>query len=182
MLSNKGKCPLHIGVVVVPSLSHVWLFVTPRTKKLGVLQSLARLLCPSPSPGACLNSCPLSWWCHPTISSSVAPIFCPQSFSASGSFPMSWLFTLGGHSIGPSASVSVLPNEYSGLISFRIDWFDLVVQGTLKNLHQHHSLKASVLQHSRHFYGPTLTSVHNYWKNHSFDYMDLCQQSNVSAF
>ena len=63
--------------------------------------------CPSPSPGACSNSCSLSWWCHPTISSSVIPIPCSQSFPASGSFPMSWLFTSGSQSITALASASV---------------------------------------------------------------------------
>jgi len=68
-------------------------------------------------------------------------------------------------------SFSISPsNEYSGLISFRIDWFDfLAVQGTLKSLLQHHSSKASVLHHSASFYGSTLTSIHDYWKHHSFD-------------
>ena len=96
------------------------------------------------SPGVCSNSCPLTWWCHPAISSSVAPFFsCPQSFPASGSFPVSWLFTSGGQSIGASASV-LLVNEYSGLFSFRIDWLDLfAVQRTLKSILQHHSSKAS---------------------------------------
>ena len=66
--------------------------------------------CPSPTPGVHTNPCPLSWWCHPTISSSVAPFLsCPQSFLASESFLMSQLFTSGGHSIGVSASTSVLP-------------------------------------------------------------------------
>ena len=89
----------------------------------------ARLPCPSLSPRVCSNSRPLSWWCHPTISSSVT-----QSSPASGSFPMSWLFESGDQSIGDSA----LSSEYSGLIFFRIDWFDLlVVQGTLRNLLQH---------------------------------------------
>ena len=65
---------------------------------------------PSPIPGACSNSCPLSWWCHPTISSSVVPFSsCPQSLPASGSFPMNQLFTWGGQSIAFSASASVLP-------------------------------------------------------------------------
>ena len=69
-----------------------------------------RLPCPSPTPGAYSNSCPLSWWCHPTISPSVVPFSsCPQSFRASGSFPMSKLFTSSGQSIGVSASTSVLP-------------------------------------------------------------------------
>ena len=62
------------------------------------------------------------------------------------------------------------PNEYSGLTSFRIDWFGLLaVQGTLKSLLQHHGLKASILQHSAFFYCPTLTSIHDYWKNHSLN-------------
>ena len=70
-----------------------------------------------------------------------------------------------------------LSNEYSRLISYRIDWFDfLAVQGTLKSFLQHHSSEASVLQLS------TFTSIHDYWKNHSFDYTDLCRQSDVSAF
>ena len=73
-------------------------------------------------------------------------------------------------------------NEYSGLISFRMDWLDLLAdQGTLKNLLQHHSSKASVLRHSA-FFSPTLTSIHDHWKNHSFDYTNLCWQRNVSAF
>ena len=80
-----------------------------------------------------------------------------------------WCFSF---SISPS-------NEYSGLISFRMDWFDLpAVQGTLKSLLQHHSSKASILQRSAFF---IVQLSHGYWKNHSFDYMDLCWQSNVSA-
>ena len=70
----------------------------------------ANLPCPSPIPGACSNSCPLSWWCHPTISSSVIPFSsCLQSSPTSGSFPVNQFFTSSGHSIGASASVSVLP-------------------------------------------------------------------------
>ena len=109
-----------------------------------------RLPCPSPTPRAYSNSCPLSWWCHPAISSSVVPFSsCLQSFPASGSFQMSQFFTSGGKSTGVSASASVLSNEYSGLISFRMDWLDLLaVQGTLKSLLQHYSSKASILWHS----------------------------------
>ena len=86
---------------------------------------------------------------RPTISSSVAPFSsCLHSVPASGSFPVSRLFESGGPSIGASASASVPSNEYSGLISFRIDWFDLLAaQGTLKSL-QHPSSKASILLHS----------------------------------
>ena len=104
----------------------------------------ARLPCPSPTPGACWNSCALSQWCHPTISSSIVPsASCLQSFPALGSFPVSQFFASDGQSIGVLASASVL---HIGLISFRIDWFDLLaVQGTLKCLLQHHSSKASIL-------------------------------------
>ena len=106
-----------------------------------------RPACLSPTSGVYSNSCPLSWWCHPTISSSVVPFSsCLQSFPASGSFPMSPFFTSGSQSIGASASACP-SNEYSGLISFRMDWLDcLAVQGTLKSLLQHHSSKASALQ------------------------------------
>ena len=83
-----------------------------------------KLPCPSPSPGACSNLCPLSQWCHPTISFSVASFSCPQSFPALGSFPMIRLFAPGGQSI--RASASVLPMNIQQLISFRIDWFGLL--------------------------------------------------------
>ena len=75
----------------------------------------ARLPCPSPSPRTCSNSCPLNWWCHPTISSCVVPLSCLQSFPASCSFPVSQLFTSGGQSAENSASASVLP-------IFRVDF------------------------------------------------------------
>ena len=110
--------------------------------------------CPSPTPGAHPNSCPLSRWCHPTISFSVVPFSsCPQSFPASGYFQMSQLFELGGQSIGVSASTSDLPmNTQDGLISFRMDWLDLLaVQGTLKSLLQLHNSKASILWRSAFF-------------------------------
>ena len=138
------------------------------------------LLCPPLYSGVCSHSCPLSQWCCLIISSSVVPFSsCPRSFPASGSFPMSiyirwpkyWSFSF---RISPS-------DEYLGLISFRTDWFDLlVVEGTLKSLLQHHSSKASVLCST--FFIVQLTSIHVCWKNHSIDYADLCQWSNVSAF
>ena len=88
-----------------------------------------RLPCPSPSPGACSNSSPLSQWCHPTISSSVGPFSsCLQSFLASGSFPMSQLFTSGDQSIGASASASVLPMNIQGW--FPLGWTGLILQST----------------------------------------------------
>ena len=107
----------------------------------------ARLPCPSPFPRACSNSCPLNRWCHPTILFSVAPFSsCLVYFPTSGSFPMSQLFASSGQTIGASVSASVLPTNYSGLISFRIDWFNLLaVQGSLKSLLQYHSSKTSIL-------------------------------------
>ena len=125
----------------------------------------ARLSCPSPIPGACSNSCPSSWWCHPTVSSSVIPSSsCPQSFPASGSFLMIQFFPSGGQSTGVSASASVLPNEYLGLISFMIDWLDLLaVQGTLKSLLQHHSSKASILWLSDRGYSP-FCHIQSFWQ------------------
>ena len=107
----------------------------------------ARPPCPSPTPWACSNLCPSSQWCHPTISSSVVPFSsCLQSFPASGSFPVSPFFPSGGQNTGVSASASVLPMNTQGLISFRMDWLDLLaVQGTRKSLLQHHSSKASIL-------------------------------------
>ena len=110
----------------------------------------ARPPCPSPTPRACSNSCPLSRWCHPTISASVIPFSsCLQSFPASGSFPMNQLFISGSQSIGVSVSASVLPMNILDWFPFRIDWLDLLaVQGTLKSLLQHPSSKASILQRS----------------------------------
>ena len=113
----------------------------------------ARLPCLSPTPRVCSNSCPSSWWCHPTISSSVVPFSsCLQSFPASGYFPMTRFFAIRcpkhwsfHFSISPSS-------EYSGLISFRIYWFNLLpVKGTLMSLLQHHSSKASILWGSAFF-------------------------------
>ena len=102
--------------------------------------------CPSLSPWVCSNSYPLSWWWHPTISSFVASFSsCPKSFPASEFFPVSQFFISGG--LYWNLNFSISPSyEYAGLISFNIDWFDiLAVQGTLRSLFQHHSLKAPVL-------------------------------------
>ena len=117
-------------------------------------------------------------WSHPLLPASPPAlnfpsvrVFCNES-ALCIRWPMYWTFRF---SISPS-------NEYSGLISFRIDWFDLLsVQGTLKSLLQHHSSKASILQHLA-FFTVQLSSVLDYWKNHSFDYTDLCWQSEVSVF
>ena len=86
-----------------------------------------RLLCPSPTPGACSNSCPSSQWCHPTVSSSVIPFFCLQSFPASGSFPVHQFFASGGQTIGASASASVFPLNIQG-------WFPLGLTGLISFL------------------------------------------------
>ena len=143
-----------------------------------------RFLCPSVSPRVCLNSL-LSQWCNPPISSSVAPFSsCLQSFPASGYFAMSRLFTSGGQSIGASFSFSISPsNEYSGLLSFRIDWFDLLaVERTLKSLLQHNNSKASILHHSAFF---IVRLSHPYMtpgKTIALTIWTFFWQSNVSAF
>ena len=142
-----------------------------------------KLPCPSLSPRVCSNSCPLSRWCHSAISFSVASFssFC-QSFPASGSFLMSWLVRIRRPEYW-SFNFSISPcHEYSGLISFKIDGFDLLsVQGTLESspAPQFQSIDSSVLNL---LYGPALTSVYDYWKNHSFGYTDCQQQPDVSTF
>ena len=144
----------------------------------------ARLPCPSVSPRVCSNSCPLNWWCHPTISSSVTPFFsCPQSFPASGSFPMSQLFTSHSESIGASALASVLPMNIQAWFSLGFSllvWSPCGPRDSQESspAPQFESISSSALSL---VYGPTLTSVHDYWKNHSIDCMDLCLQSVVSA-
>ena len=109
---------------------------------------------------------------HPLSS----PPLLHSAFPSIRVFPVSWLFTLGGQSIG-NFSFSIIPaNEYSGLILFRIDWLDLAVQGTLKSFPalQFESINSLALNL---LYCPILTSVHDYWKNRSFGYTDLCRQS-----
>ena len=106
--------------------------------------------CPSPTPRDYSNSCPSSWWWHSTISSSVVP-FSPFNLSQHQGLSNELVLALGGQSWSFSFSISP-SNEYSGLISFRMDWLDLLaVQGTLKSLLEHHSSKASILQHSAFF-------------------------------
>ena len=156
----------------VQLLSCVWLFATLWT-------AARRPPCPSPTPRAYSNSCPLSQWCHPTISSSVIPFSCLQSFPASGSFPMSWLFASGGENIG--ASSSVLPVNIQGWFPLGLTCLISLLSKGLSSLLQHHSSKASIFQCSA-FFMVQLTSVQDYWKNHNFDYLDVCWQSDVSAF
>ena len=131
----------------------------------------ARPPCPSPTPGVHPNPCPLCWWCHPTISSFVVPFSsCPQSLPASGSFQMSQLFNIKWPKYW-SFSFNISPsNEHPGLISFRMDWLDLLaVQGTLMSLLQHHSSKASILQCSTFFIVQLSHPYMTTGKNHSLD-------------
>ena len=130
-----------------------------------------KLSCLLVSPGVCSNSCSLSGWCHPIISSFVVPFSsCPQSFPASGSFLMNQLFTSGGLSIGASVSASVLPKNIQG-------WFPFGLTG-LSTFCLRDSQESSPAQKFESInpsafsllYGPTLTSVHDYWKNHGFDF------------
>ena len=126
--------------------------------------------CPSPTPGVHPNSCPSSRRYHPTISSSVVPFSsCPQSFPASGSFQMSQLFTPGSQSAGVSALASVLPMNiqdwfplgWTGCVSLQSKGLSRVFSNTTVQKHQFLALSF--------LYGPTLTSIHDYWKKCSFD-------------
>ena len=145
----------------------------------------ARPPCPSSTSGVYPNSCQLNWWCHPTISSSIVPFSSfPQSFPASGSFQMSQLFASGGHSIGVSASTWVLPMNnqdwsplgWTGWISLQSKGLSRVQKHSSPQFKSINYLVLSLL------YSPTLTSIHDYWKNHSFDNTDLCRQIDISAF
>ena len=137
---------------------------------------LVTLPCPSLSPGVCSDSCPLSQWCYQTISLCAYLFsFCLHSFPASRPFPVSWLFASDGQSIG--ASASVLPMNIQGWFTLTLTDFSLfAVQGTLESspTPQFESINSSALSLLS---GPTPTSLWDYWKNHSFDYMDLCRQS-----
>ena len=153
---------------VVWSISHVWLFVTPWTAAHQASLSIT-------NSWSLLKLMSVESWCHPTISSSVFPFSsCPQCFPASGSFPMSWLFASGGQSVRALASASVLlmniqdwfPFGLTGWISLQSKRLSRVFSNTIVKKHQ--------------FFGAQL--IHDYWKNHSLNYMDLCQQSSVSAF
>ena len=130
----------------------------------------ARLPCPSPTPRANSNSCPSSQWCHPTISSSVVPFsFHLQPFPASGSFSTSQFFTSCGQSIDISAFASVppmniqywFPLRLTSLISLQSKGLSIVFSKP-----QFKSINSSVLSF---LYSPTLITIHDYWKNHSFD-------------
>ena len=160
----------------VQSLSHVWLFatlwITAHQASLSITNSLSLLelrSIESLMPSSHLILCRPLLLLLP-ISPSIR-VFSNES-TLHMRWPKDWSFSF---SISPS-------NEYPGLISFRMDWLDLLaVQGTLKSLlqHQFKSIKSSALSF---LHSPTLTSIHDHWKNHSLDQMDLCWQSNVSAF
>ena len=175
---------IHVWVLwpLVPGNWVLWLL--SRLVVFDVLQphglQHTALPCPSLSPGVCSMMMDMSWWCHPT---SVAPLSSySQSFPASGSFPVSLLFASGGLSIGVSASASFLPVNtqgwfplrLAGLISLQSKWLSRVFSSTTVWKHQFFA--------TQFLYGPALTSVHDYWKNHSFDCTELCWQSDVSAF
>ena len=104
---------------------------------------------PLPSPGVCSDSCRLSWWCHPTIASCVVPSFCLQSFPASGSFWMSWLFASDGQSF--RASASVFPKNVQGWFPLGLTNFISFLSKGLSRVLQHHNSKTSILQHSAFF-------------------------------
>ena len=163
LLNNPKSYGSHFSLV--QSVSHVRLFATPwtavRQASLSITNSW-RLLKLIMSNEPVIPSNHLILYRPLLLPPSILPsitVFSNKSVIRIR-WPKYWSFSL---SINPS-------NEYSGLISIRMDWLDLLaVQGTLKSLLQHHNSKASILRHSAFFYSPTLISTHNYWKNHRFD-------------
>ena len=126
----------------------------------------ARSPCPSPTPGVHSNSCPLSQWCHPTISSFHPLLLQPSVFPSIGSFQMSQFFTSGGQSIGVSVSTSVLPMNIQDWFPVGwTSWISLQSQESYSTP-QFKNINSWVLSF---LHGPTLTTIHDYWKNHSFD-------------
>ena len=138
---------------------------------------------PSPSTWTCANSCPSSCWCHTNVSFYVVPFSsCLQSFLVSGSFLMNQIFASGEQNIRGSASASVLPTNIH-------DWFPLGLTNLfpLKFKGLARVFSSNTVQKYQFFSAQpslwsSLTSVHDYWISHSFDCLDLCQQSDVSAF
>ena len=168
---------MRVIVVVVQSLSCVWLFATPWTVACLVPP------CPSLNPGVCSDSCALSRWCHPTISSSAALFsFCLQSFQHQGLFQ--WAGSL--HQVAKVSELYFQHQFFQWI--FRVDFlWDWPVWSPCCPKNSQRSSPAPQFQRISSLalslpYGLTLTSVPDYRKNHSFDYMDLCQQSDVSAF
>ena len=170
-IAIKGQANFHSAINAVPSLAHHHFnssVISDSLQPHGVQD--VSFPCLSWNPGVCSNSCPLSQWCHPTISSSVVPFSSYlQSFPASESFQMSQFFISGGQSIGTSTSTSVLPMNIQ-------DWFPLGLTGGISlqskglsrafsntAIQKHQFFGASIL------YGPTLRSICDYWKKHSFD-------------
>ena len=151
--------------VLVPSLG----WEDPLEEKMAAHCSIVRLPCPSPFPGVCSNSCPLSRWCHATISSSVIPFSCLQFFQASGSFPMSWLFASGSQSIGASASASVLPMNIQDQFPFQLTGLISLQSKGLSRVSPTQQFKSINSLTLNFLYRPTLTTIHDYRKNHSFD-------------
>ena len=150
---------------LVQSLNHVWLFATPWTAAHQASPSITNFR-------ACSNSCPWSQWCYLTISSSVLPFSCIQSFPASGSFPMSQFFTSGGQSTGVSALASVLPMsiqnwfplELTSLISLQSKGLSRVFSRTIAQKHQFFDTQLSLWSNS---------NIHRCsWKKHRFDWME----------
>ena len=145
----------------------------------------ARFPCLSLSPGVCSNLCPLSQRCYLTILSSISPFsFCLQSFPASREwvFPMSWLFPSGGQSIRASASASVLSMNIQGWFPLRLTSLIYLLSKELSRVFSNTTVQKYQFLSAQ----PSLWSnshIHTcHWKNHCFDYMDLCQQSDISAF
>ena len=153
-----------------PSVNCKYMYQFSSVQSLSCVSQHARPPCPSPTPGVYSNSCSLSRWCHPAISSSVVPFSsCPQSLPTSESFPTSQLFTWGGKSTGLSALASFFPKniqdwsplEWTGWTFLQSKGLSRVFSNTTVQKHQFFGAQPSSQSNS--------TSIHDYWKNHSLD-------------
>ena len=177
LISDSFPC-FEVGFIICIFISSVHSIMTNSLQHHGL--QYTRPPCPSPTPRACSNSHPSSRSCHPTISSSVIPFSSCPNLSPSGSFPMTWLFTSGSQSIGASASASasVLPVNIQGWFSLRLTGLILLSKGlsrVFSSTAQFKSINSTVLSL---FYGPTVTSIHDYWQSNCFD---LCYKTLVTT-
>ena len=163
-------------IYVVQPPSHVWLFTTPWT---AAHQASLSLIISWSGP----SSSSLSQWCHLAISFSDALFsFCPQSFSASGTFAMSLLLASDDQNTGTSASTSVIPVNIQSWSPLRLTGLITLLSKGLSGVFPVPQFKGISSLMSCLLYSPALTTVHDHWKDHSLDYTDLCQQSNVWLF
>ena len=181
-LENVFKCHFQLSCIIKSGICCCSVTQQCPTLCYPVDCSTPGLSLPSSSPGVCPSSCSLHHWCHPAVSSSeVLFSFCPQSFPESGTFPMSHLFASDDQNTGASGSALVLRVNIQGWSPLRLTGCSCSPRDSEESspAPQFEGINSLVFSF---LYGPGLTTVRKHWENHSLDYMNLCQQSNVCAF